>query len=87
MEFFKDEVVAEKEWKTTAKNIVLVFADGRVTFVQWSFVCLMKFTHLAHDIPGTSPEGSLNIVMSRTYRGPSRDPQRTNTKTNGKIVF
>ena len=37
-------------------------------------------TQSAHDIPGTSPEGPLKVLMSGTYKGPSGDSQRTNTK-------
>ena len=35
---------------------------------------------LAHDVPRTSPEGSLKVLTSGTYRGPSGDSQGTNTK-------
>ena len=35
-----------------------------------------------HDVPGASPEGPLKVVMFGTYRGPSEDPQGTNTKTD-----
>ena len=44
----------------------------------------------AHNVPGTSPEGPLKVVTSETYRGPSRDPQGTNTKTDNlmkKLFF
>ena len=47
-------------------------------------------TQLAHDVPGTSPEGFLKVLMSATYRGPSGDSQETNTKINDfmkKIFF
>ena len=30
-------------------------------------------TRPARDAPGTSPEGSLNVLTSGTYRGPSGD--------------
>ena len=39
-------------------------------------------THPAHDVLETSPEGSLKDLTFRTYRGPSGDPQGTNTKTD-----
>ena len=37
----------------------------------------------------TSPESPLKVLTSGTYRGPSRDPQGTNTKTDDliKIFF
>ena len=34
----------------------------------------------ARDVPGTSPEGPLKVLMSGTSRGPSGDSQGTNTK-------
>ena len=34
----------------------------------------------AHDVLGTSPEGPLKVLMSRTYRRPSEGSQGTNTK-------
>ena len=37
-------------------------------------------TQSAHDFPGTSPEGPLKVLMSGTYKGPSGESQRTNTK-------
>ena len=37
-------------------------------------------TRPAREAPGTSPEGSLNVLTSGTYRGPSGDSQGTNTK-------
>ena len=30
-------------------------------------------TQPSHDVPGTSPEGPLKVLMSGTYRGPSRN--------------
>ena len=47
-------------------------------------------TQSAHDVLGTYPEGPLKILMSGTYRGPSGDSQRTNTKTDDfmkKLLF
>ena len=47
-------------------------------------------TPLAYDVPGTSPEGPLKVVTSRTYRGLSGGPQGTNTKTDNlmkKLFF
>ena len=44
----------------------------------------------AYDIPGTSAEGSLKVLTSGIYRGPSGDSRRTNTKIDDltkKIVF
>ena len=38
------------------------------------------FSLPARDIPGTSPEGPLKVLMSETSRGPSGDSQATNTK-------
>ena len=40
-------------------------------------------TQLAQDYTGTSPEGPLRVLTSRTYRGASRDSQGTNTKIYG----
>ena len=37
-------------------------------------------TQTAHDVPETSPEGSLNALTSRTYKRPSGDSEGTNTK-------
>ena len=34
----------------------------------------------AREVPGTSPEGSLKVLMSGTYRRLSGDSQGTNTK-------
>ena len=34
----------------------------------------------AHEVPGTSPEGSLKVLTSGTYRRLSGDSQGTNTK-------
>ena len=36
----------------------------------------------AQDVPGTSPECPLEVVMSRTYREPLEDSHGTNTKTD-----
>ena len=41
---------------------------------------IIENTHPTHDVPGTSPEGPLKVLTSGTYRGPSGDPQGTNTK-------
>ena len=35
---------------------------------------------VAHNVPGTSPEGPLKVLMTGTYRGSSCDSQGTNTK-------
>ena len=43
LQLFKDHAVVDKEQKTTAKNVVSVFMDGRVTFYRWSFVCFSEF--------------------------------------------
>ena len=37
-------------------------------------------TQPVHDVLGTSPEGFLKVLMSRTYRRPSEGSQGTNTK-------
>ena len=37
-------------------------------------------TQPAHDVPGTSLDGPLKVLTSRTYEGPSGDSQETNTK-------
>ena len=37
-------------------------------------------TQPAHDGPETSPVGSLKVLPSGIYRGPSGDSQETNTK-------
>ena len=39
----------------------------------------------AHDVLGTSPEGPLKVLMSRTYRRPSEGSQGTNTKIDDLI--
>ena len=39
-------------------------------------------TQPAREVPGTSPEGPLKVLTSETSRGPSRDSQGTNTKTD-----
>ena len=39
-------------------------------------------SQLAHDVPRTSPEGPLKVLTSGTYKGPSGDPQGTNTRIN-----
>ena len=36
----------------------------------------------AHDVKGASPEGSLKVLTSGIYKGPSKDSQGTNTKTD-----
>ena len=41
---------------------------------------IIRNTQPAHDVPGTSPEGPLKFLTSRTYKGPSEDSQGTNTK-------
>ena len=41
---------------------------------------IIENIHPTHDVPGTSPEGSLKVLLSGTYRGPSGDSQGTNTK-------
>ena len=40
-------------------------------------------TQPANDVLGTSPEGPVEILTSRTYRGPSGDLQGTNAKIDG----
>ena len=42
-------------------------------------------TQPAHDVLATSSEGPLKILTSKTYRGPSGDSQRTNTKIDDFI--
>ena len=37
-------------------------------------------TQAAHDVPGTSPDSLLKVLMYGTYREPSGDSQGTNTK-------
>ena len=37
-------------------------------------------TQPAHDVPRTSPEGPLKVLISGTYRKTSEDSQGTNTK-------
>ena len=52
---------------------------------QQNWVPIMKQQALlqpTHDFPRTSPEGSLSVLMSGTYREPSGDSQGTNTKTD-----
>ena len=47
-------------------------------------------TQPAHDVPRTSTEGPLKVLMSGTYKGPSGDSQGTNTKIDGcmkKLFF
>ena len=47
-------------------------------------------TQPAHDVPGSSPEGSLKVLTSRTYNGLSGDSQGTNTKIDNfmkKLFF
>ena len=47
-------------------------------------------TQPAHDVPGTSSEGLLKVLIFATYRGPSGDSQGTNTKISDfmkKIFF
>ena len=38
----------------------------------------LDLTQPARNVPGTSPEGSLKVVMSGTSRGPLRNSQETN---------
>ena len=40
-------------------------------------------TQLVQDVPGTSPEGPLKVLISGTYKGPSGDSQGANTKLDG----
>ena len=52
---------------------------------QQNWVRIMKPQALlqpTHDVPRTSPESSLSVLMPGTYRGPSGDSQGTNTKTD-----
>ena len=47
-------------------------------------------TQPAHDVSETSPEGSLNVLTSRTYKGPSGESEGTNAKIGdfmGKLFF
>ena len=41
-----------------------------------------RATQPAYKVPGTSPEGSLKLLTSETYRGHSGDPQGISTKTD-----
>ena len=41
---------------------------------------IIENTQLAHDVLGTSPKGSLKVLISGTYNGPSEDSQGTNAK-------
>ena len=47
-------------------------------------------TQPAHDVSGSSPEGSLKVLTSRTYNELSGDSQGTNTKIDNfmkKLFF
>ena len=47
-------------------------------------------TRPAHGVPGTFSEGPLKILTFGTYRGPSGDPQGTDTETDNlmkKLLF
>ena len=46
-------------------------------------------TQLVQDVPGTSPEGPLKVLISGTYKGPSGDSQGANQNLTvlRKIVF
>ena len=49
-----------------------------------------ELTQPARDVPGTSPEGPLKVLTSRTSRGFSGDSQGTKTKIDDlmkKLVF
>ena len=60
----------EKDLSQPTRNISAIFAK-----------CYLNVaTQPGRDLPGTSPEGPLKVLMSRTYRGPSEDSQQTNTK-------
>ena len=41
---------------------------------------LLATSQPAHDVPATSLDGSLLVLTSGTYRRPSGDSQRANTK-------
>ena len=51
--------------------------------------CVLGFTQRARGVLWTFPEGSLKVLTSVTYRGPSGYPQGTNKKTDDlmKIFF
>ena len=44
--------------------------------------CVLGFIQSAHGVLWTFPEGSLKVLTSVTYRGPSGYPQGTNKKTD-----
>ena len=45
-------------------------------------VLILNPTQLAHDVRWTAPQGSLKVLTSGTYRGPSEDSQWTDTKVD-----
>ena len=53
-----------------------------IAVMSLSLTFKVSRTQLADYAPGTSPEGSLKVLTSGTYRGPSGDSQGTNTKTD-----
>ena len=53
-----------------------------IAVMSLSLTFKVSRTQPADYAPGTSPEGSLKVLTSGTYRGPSGDSQGTNTKTD-----
>ena len=53
-----------------------------IAVMSLSLTFKVSRTQLANYASGTSPEGSLKVLTSGTYRGPSEDSQGTNTKTD-----
>ena len=51
---------------------------------SWHIIPLV-YSQPAHNVPGTSPEGSLKALTFGTYKGPSRDLHGTNTKIDDSI--
>ena len=62
-----------------------IFKNIKVNIWEWRrmrIVWILNPTQLAHDVRWTAPQGSLKVLTSGTYRGPSEDFQWTDTKVD-----
>ena len=74
--------VKNKDTRMTSMITFNILMSSDIAVMSLSLTFKVSCTQPANYAPGTSPEGSLKVLTSGTYKGPSGDSQGTNTKTD-----